>query len=148
MSTKFALQSTVDSTTRSRRIFFMLLLFLVTSPPLPSAGRPLMNGVAAFQADAATSPRPPPSEAGWRLIWNDEFDGPENSSPDDSKWSYDLGGGGWGNLELEVYTKERANVFLDGKGHLAIRARRLEDGRYTSGRLKTLGKFSFQYGRV
>jgi len=32
-------------------------------------------------------------------IWQDEFDG--NGMPDTTKWSYDVGGHGWGNQELQ-----------------------------------------------
>jgi hypothetical protein len=40
----------------------------------------------------------------WELIRSDEFDGLTGSAPNISKWKYDLGGGGWGNNELEEYT--------------------------------------------
>lgn len=84
----------------------------------------------------------------WTLTWRDEFDGPKNSAPDRAKWSYDLGATGWGNHELEEYTDKKENVFLDGHGHLAIRAIRIESGKITSGRLKTQGQFEVKYGRI
>src|ERR1019366_6648618 len=83
----------------------------------------------------------------------DEFDGPAGSAPDPAKWGYDIGGGGWGNNELEVYTSSRANSFLDGNGNLVIRATKTAQtsgGRttttYHSARLKTIGKFSKYHG--
>jgi beta-glucanase (GH16 family) len=85
---------------------------------------------------------------GWTLVWADEFSGPANSLPDPTKWAYDTGGGGWGNHELEEYVRDQSNVFLDGEGHLVIRAIRSGSARYTSARLKTLGLFEFRYGRV
>lgn len=84
----------------------------------------------------------------WRLIWSDEFNAPANTAPNSSKWTYDLGAGGWGNHELETYTKDAQNVFQDGEGHLVIRAVKAASGKITSARLKTQGKFSVQYGRV
>ena len=84
----------------------------------------------------------------WKLVWSDEFNGAAGAAPDSSKWVYDLGASGWGNQELETYTDSRENSFLDGKGHLVIRALRISDGKYTSARLKTEGKFSTQYGRI
>ncbi len=87
-------------------------------------------------------------DSGWKLVWSDEFDGPARSQPTSSKWGYDLGGGGWGNHELEDYSDKLDNVFFDGHGHLAIRALRTETGRITSGRLKTQGRFEVQYGRI
>src|SRR5438270_11486930 len=73
----------------------------------------------------------------WKLVWSDEFNQPAGSPPDPAKWNYDLGGGGWGNGELEVYTNSSQNVFQDGKGNLVIRAIRDAAGRYTSTRLQT-----------
>src|SRR5450755_4327523 len=92
----------------------------------------------------------PPSPANWKLAWFDEFNGPANTSPDASKWVFDLGhgGDGWGNHELETYTNSLENVHHDGQGHLVIRALRDESGNYTSARLKTKGKFTTTYGKI
>jgi serine/threonine-protein kinase len=83
-----------------------------------------------------------------RLIWSDEFSGPPGSPPDPAKWVYDLGGNGWGNHELEVYTDSRGNSHLDGQGHLVMQALQPTPGKFTSARLKTQGKFAFEYGRA
>ena len=83
-----------------------------------------------------------------RLVWSDEFDGPAGAAPDASKWVYDLGGGGWGNQELEVYTDSRSNSYLDGHGNLVIEALEPSPGQFTSARIKTQGKFAAKYGRV
>jgi beta-glucanase (GH16 family) len=93
--------------------------------------------------------------AGPAPAWRDEFNQPAGSAPDSAKWVYDLGNrDGWGNAELEFYTDTRANSFVtddraatDGKV-LVIRAVRGTGGRYTSARLKTLGKFATRYGRI
>lgn len=80
------------------------------------------------------------------LKWSDEF----NTGPlDQSKWVYELGGGGWGNNELQAYTNSGDNVLVSN-GNLVIQARRQQSGSnmYTSGRLITKGKQSFQYGRI
>jgi len=81
----------------------------------------------------------------------DDFDGPAGSPPDPTKWTYDVGGGGWGNDELQVYTDSRENSQLDGEGHLVLRALKtehpgLETPSYTSARIKTEGRFSQRYG--
>src|ERR1700686_1091462 len=100
--------------------------------------------LALFGAAAAHPQSPAPSPPAWKLAWSDEFNGPANTAPDASKWVYDLGhgGDGWGNHELESYTNSLENVHQDGHGHLVIRALKDASGNYTSGRLKTLGKFS------
>src|SRR5467141_3665802 len=56
----------------------------------------------------------------WSLVWSDEFDGPNGSAVDSSKWSFDIGGNGWGNNELETYTSRTANSDLEG-GFLVIK---------------------------
>ncbi|MBF9239094.1 glycoside hydrolase family 16 protein [Hymenobacter sp. BT683] len=80
------------------------------------------------------------------LVWSDEFDG---SSLDQTKWGYDLGGGGWGNNELQSYTNSSDNSFVNG-GNLTIQARRQQAGSnaYTSARLLTKNKKTFVYGRI
>ncbi|MEJ2503896.1 MAG: glycoside hydrolase family 16 protein, partial [Gemmatimonadota bacterium] len=83
----------------------------------------------------------------WRQVWADEFDTP--GLPDTLRWSYDVGGHGWGNEELQYYTEARqANARVED-GHLIIEARRDSVGgrEYSSARLVTKGKGDWQYGR-
>lgn len=76
-----------------------------------------------------------------RLVWSDEFNG---TSLNSANWGFDLGGGGWGNNELQHYTSRTENVRV-ANGMLTIEARRENFGgnAYTSARLKTQGKQSF-----
>jgi beta-glucanase (GH16 family) len=99
------------------------------------------------------NPATPPSSNGWTVVWSDEFNGPDGSSIDRTKWVVETGGEGWGNQELEYYTDRSENASMRD-GNLAIRA--LEENytgpdgvkrNYTSARLKTFGKFSQTYGR-
>ncbi len=85
----------------------------------------------------------PPPRASYKLVWSDEFSGPDSASPDSSKWTYDTGGNGWGNNELEYYTNRTQNAHIKG-GNLVITAQKEtytgSDGvtrNYTSARLKT-----------
>ena len=99
---------------------------------------------------------PAQTASAWKLVWSDEFNGPASTPPDPKKWNYDLGGGGWGNGEAEIYTNSPNNVFQDGQGHLVIRAIRDASGNYTSARLQTgspgasthTADLSWQYGRI
>jgi len=93
---------------------------------------------------------------GWKLTWSDEFNGPDGSGVDGSKWKADIGGSGWGNSELEYYTNSATNAHLQG-GSLVIRATTEGAGQYgcwygtcqyTSARLLTAGKVDVTYGRV
>jgi len=83
----------------------------------------------------------------WKLVWSDEFNGPQGAAPDAKVWTHELGASGWGNQELENYTNSRENSFLDGAGHLVIRAIKTDSG-YTSARIKTQGHYAVKYGRV
>lgn len=89
----------------------------------------------------------------WSLTWGDEFDGPSGSTVDSTKWSFDIGGGGWGNKELETYTNRTANAELQ-HGVLVIRALKETftgpdkiTRNYTSARLLTRNRFTQTYGR-
>ncbi|HEX4419113.1 MAG TPA: family 16 glycosylhydrolase [Kofleriaceae bacterium] len=95
----------------------------------------------------------------WNLIWSEEFNGASGTTPDTTRWTYDVGNnGGWGNGESEVYcaagsntapcSTANPNVFMNGSGSLVIRARRDASGAWTSTRMHTNGKFSAQYGRI
>lgn len=113
----------------------------------------LAPAAAAVDLGATSdAPPPPPPDAslpGRTLSWSDEFDGPAGQAPDSSKWSFDVGGSGWGNGELEYSTARPENVALDGAGHLAItaRAEAYMGKEYTSGRVNTLGHFTRAFGR-
>ena len=111
-------------------IFFNLSLFSPAQTRPESTGRP-----------------------GWKLVWSDEFNSPDASPVDTTKWVSESGGNGWGNQELEYYTARPENAFEQG-GNLVIKVLQEKytgaDGvtrDYTSARLKTLGKFSQKYGR-
>lgn len=98
---------------------------------------------------------------GLNMIWGDEFNG---TSLDTGVWNYntgyyindDPGTWGWGNQELEHYTDSEQNVSVNN-GKLTITA--LEDPKtfpqdpsrvapYSSGKITTKNKFTFQYGRI
>jgi beta-glucanase (GH16 family) len=100
--------------------------------------------LAATGAQAAPEPAAP---AGWKLIWHDEFD--RDGLVDPTKWSYDVGGDGWGNHELQFYTKERAENARVEHGRLIIEARRESwmGSAYTSARLVTKNKGDWSAGR-
>ncbi len=92
-----------------------------------------------------------PVDKGWTFdsipVWSDEFSA--NGAPDPAKWDYDIGGGGWGNNELQYYTNSTNNAFI-ANGILYIKAiKEFFNGRnYTSARLVTRNKGDFLYGRI
>ena len=50
------------------------------------------------------------------IVWSDEFDGP---GIDKSVWTYDVGGQGFGNGQLEYDTARRENSYIEN-GNLVI----------------------------
>lgn len=88
-------------------------------------------------------------EKSWVLVWSDDFEGKAGMSPDSTKWTYDIGNSGWGNSELQCYTKRPSNVQMSGDGNLIITAIKesYSGSSYTSARIKTKGLFSQTYGR-
>lgn len=78
------------------------------------------------------------------LKFSDEFD--TDGAPDPTKWSYDLGAGGWGNDEKQTYTNAADNIIVSG-GSLKITAKKVGTG-YTSSRLNSQDKYEFKYGKI
>lgn len=79
----------------------------------------------------------PPLPAGneWKLVWSDEFNATEL---DESKWETPVG-----KRRDGYWLKE--DSYLDGSGNLIIRTKKDGD-RYTSGAIRTLGKFEHRFG--
>lgn len=99
----------------------------------------------------------PTSLSDYSLVWSDEFN---DSLIDQSKWSFDTANGcqispdlcGWGNNELQYYTKTTHNAYLQN-GNLVIKAVKevppyMGQYQYTSARLNTRFKGDFKYGRI
>jgi beta-glucanase (GH16 family) len=108
----------------------------------------LAAGLGTFHTNEASEPPKPE----WKLVWSDEFDGKEI---DKGKWDFDIGIGqaGWGNDELEYYTADRKNAFVeDGALHIRAIKESHEGSAYTSARIKTRKRdgsplFSKKYGK-
>jgi beta-glucanase (GH16 family) len=118
----------------------------------------LLGAVALLSAMATAQPPAAPASSApgnpWHLIWADEFNGPNGSSVDSSKWQIVTGGNGWFHHELEYYTARSQNI-RQQDGNLVIQARAElytgPDGvttSLTSGRMQTEGKFEVKYGRI
>lgn len=104
----------------------------------------------------------PLADAGWSLVWADEFDGTEL---DRTKWTPEKSCWGGGNNERQCYTDRLENVSVEG-GLLLLKARREAftgpdrppeiasspnpqvTRQYTSGKVRTRGLHSWKYGRI
>jgi len=99
---------------------------------------------------------------GWTLVWSDEFDGPDGSAVDPTKWAYGGPQDGQYNQELEYYNPTTDNVFVAG-GNLHLVAKALPAGgagltcwngacQYTSGKIQSKAPgqpslYAKQFGR-
>lgn len=97
----------------------------------------------------ACAQAPVAQDSEWTLVWSDEFD--YEGVPDPAKWDYQVGNGcpnlcGWGNNEIQSYTRDTENVRVED-GNLVITAL-LRGMMYSSGRITTKGKAAWQYGRI
>ncbi len=117
-----------------RTIFFVIFCFfgVITVPNLY----------------AQTSCPNPDAQPSWEPTWCDEFD--YTGLPDPAKWSYDVGGHGWGNAESQFYTEDREENARVEDGHLILEARKESSGgrNYTSARLVSKTKGDWTYGRI
>jgi beta-glucanase (GH16 family) len=105
------------------------------------------GGSGRHAPTASTAPQARSQGTHYRLVWQQQFDGPAGASPDPHVWTPVTGKPRTHNGELEVYTRRRSNYSLDGHGDLAITALR-QGGGYTSAKIETLGAFQVQYGRI
>ena len=108
--------------------------------------------------------------AGWNFNWIEVVSGGTGPTPvfsdefnsiNTGTWSHEVGGGGWGNNEREYYTNgNNAFIQFDAQANsnvLVLEARRDNPANYncwygrceyTSSRMNTAGKRTFQYGRI
>lgn len=94
-------------------------------------------------------------------VWADEFDGVSQQLPDPAKWTYEVEDDATNSTarEKQVYCSPRGgaprecdphrpNAFLDGMGHLVLRAQKNGNGVWTLARITTKGLKNFEYGRI
>lgn len=86
------------------------------------------------------------------LVWSDEFD--YIGYPDSTKWAYYIGDGcpqlcGWGNNELQYYTRKSLNNARVNDGVLTIEVHQedIENKKFSSAKIATKGFQDWQYGR-
>src|SRR5258708_35023491 len=98
-------------------------------------GTAFVAGIGLAGPALATTVPPPPS--GWTTVFSDGCAGAAGSPVSSANWKYDTGpGSSFGPGEIETMTNSTSNVFLDGSGHLMIKA--IKSGTsWTSGRIQT-----------
>ncbi|HEV2638561.1 MAG TPA: carbohydrate-binding protein [Actinocrinis sp.] len=86
-------------------------------------------------APSAHAGTAPPAPSGWNTVFSDNFAGAAGSAPAASNWFYDIGTG-YGTGEIEQTTNSTGNAYLDGNGHLVLKAID-SGGTWTSARLES-----------
>jgi beta-glucanase (GH16 family) len=140
-----------------RSIFLLAIVVLV----LAVAGQ--ANAQASAQCTNQGVGNSTTGSVTWTPQFCQEFNGAALTPIDTTVWNFDLGGGGWGNNEVEVYCGPPGypmnpticpnslttsnNAYIDGSGHLVIQAIN-NGGTWLSTRMKTQNLESFTYGRI
>jgi F5/8 type C domain/Ricin-type beta-trefoil lectin domain/Putative Ig domain len=124
-----AMKATVPRSGRRRRLSILTVMTLLAGC-LVSVVITALTGIPAARAD--TVPPPPP---GWTTVFGDNFAGASGSAPSSANWFYDIGTG-YGTGETEQTTSSTSNVYLDGNGHLVLKAIN-SGGTWTSARIES-----------
>lgn len=120
-----------------------------TSAPAPTSSAPTTSAPAPTTSAPAPTPAPTssaPAPSGYKLVFNDDF-----NTIDRTKWN--VRNNSWANNEESIVTSRSNNVFVSN-GALTLRA--IHESytvgsttkQYTSGYLDTIGRESWQYGRI
>ncbi|MBC7773413.1 MAG: glycoside hydrolase family 16 protein [Pyrinomonadaceae bacterium] len=102
--------------------------------------RPLTCTIALLASAVSVSQA---RQAGWQLVWSDEFDG---AAIDTTRWNVRNAPGNTNN-ELQYYAPDEVTV-SGGMLHLRSQRRNFGGRSYTSGLVETRRKFAQTYGRV
>lgn len=88
-----------------------------------------------------------PTPAGYKLVWQDEFNETAAGLPNTADWWYEKGAGGWGNNELQDYVAGTYNghkIAEVAGGILTITAQKI-DGKVRSVRMNTTKSWTYGY---
>ena len=121
-----AAQMDHPATSRVRVVLSALILL---------AGGLAGTAVAVATAAPALAGTVPPAPPGWTTVFGDDFDGAAGSGPSMANWFYDIGTDS-GNQEVNSNTNSTSNVYLDGNGHLVIKAIN-NGGSWTAGKIES-----------
>ncbi len=91
--------------------------------------------VAVATGQRALAGTVPSAPAGWTTVFGDDFAGTAGSAPTSANWFYDIGTDS-GNEEINHNTSSTSNVYLDGKGHLVLKAIN-SGGSWTAARIES-----------
>ena len=147
----------VDSSTSSPPSAFLSSSSSVTfapsssSPPSSTHQSPLLPSTSSTASDAPTFTFGDwsPSDPSYSLVWHEEFSYSDGAQPSANVWSWETGGNGWGNNELEYYTARTINSYVSDDMLIVAGMWENYGGRtITSARLTTNGRVEVYQGVI
>ena len=108
---------------------------IVTTLALVAASLTATVATTVIAASPAQADTVPPAPTGWTTVFGDNFAGGANTAPSQQNWFYDIGTG-YGTGEKEQTTNSTNNVYLDGNGHMVLKAIN-NGGTWTSARIES-----------
>ena len=107
--------------------FFIILFLLISCGESDDTKEPIIESCSGEVLNATSS------GSNNVLVWADEFN--YEGEPCNKNWNYDLGAGGWGNGEAQIYTRLASNVKVEN-GVLKIidKKENFQGSQYTSAR--------------
>ena len=92
-------------------------------------------GVTVATGPQALAGTVPPAPPGWTTVFGDDFAGAAGSAPSSANWFYDIGTDS-GSQDINRNTSSASNAYLDGNGHLVLKAIN-SAGSWTSARIES-----------
>lgn len=131
-------------------IALAVAMFTACGNPTPNENGGGENGGTTPEAPSYPAQEGSGEKDGYKLVWQDLFDG---EVLDESVWNIEVNGDGGGNAESQYYCRENVSISeepVSGRRCLTLTARRENyKGKYfTSGRINSMGKKYFTHGKV
>lgn len=105
--------------------------------------------VAAFRASSYTTVSTPPDTSTYKLVFSDEFNLPDGSQPDSTKWRRCIR---YNSLWNKWVSNSKDVVFIkNGKlicKAIPNRTEKTDTAQMLTGAIETLNKFNFTYGKI
>ena len=151
------IQPSSSSATSSTTSFLSSLSSPSSSTPqrLPSSSASTYSSSSASASASSSSSSSPtftlgdwsPPDSSYSLVWHEEFSYTNGTQPSASIFSWETGGNGWGNDELEYYTPRNVNSYVSNDALVVAGLWESYGERsITSARLTTDGKVEVYQG--